>query len=106
MIQIGLDLGGAIVMGIIQALQGVTDKIRAALIQAGVPLPNSGLGAAIPPGVTQRPPVTATSEHQQALNNFVLKAKEAAAAMDNIVRVSNGNVDRAYAIMTDWMATT
>jgi hypothetical protein len=56
--------------------------------------------------VTQRPPVTATSEHQQALNNFVLKAKEAAAAMDNIVRVSNGNVDRAYAIMTDWMATT
>jgi TP901 family phage tail tape measure protein len=56
-IQMGLDLGGAIINGIIQALQTATDRIRAALIQAGVPLPGSGVTVpVVPPGVTQRPP--------------------------------------------------
>jgi TP901 family phage tail tape measure protein len=60
-IQMGLDLGAAIVNGIVQALQTAADKIRAALIAAGVPLPNSGVNVpVIPPGVTQRPPVPTT----------------------------------------------
>ncbi len=55
--QMGIDLGGAIIMGIIQALNGVKDKMREALIAAGIPLPGQGLVPAVPPGVTQRPPV-------------------------------------------------
>jgi hypothetical protein len=59
-IQMGIDLGIALVNGIIQALQNLTNDIRAALIAAGVPLPGGGVTVpVVPPGVTQRPPAPA-----------------------------------------------